>query len=63
MENITDTDNKYAKRVREDFLIQNLGKYRDLYAQNDTLLLADLFESSPASAQKYKSLVIFHQST
>lgn len=50
MENITDTDNKYAKRVREDFLIQNLGKYRDLYAQNDTLLLADLFESSPASA-------------
>ena len=50
MENITDTDNKYAKRVLEDFLIQNLGKYRDLYAQNDTLLLADLFESSPASA-------------
>ena len=50
MENITDTDNKYAKRVREDFLIQNLGKYRHLYAQNDTLLLADLFESSPASA-------------
>ena len=45
IENIADTDYKYAKKVPEDFLIQNPGKYRDLYAQNDTLLLADLFES------------------
>ena len=32
------------KRVFEDFDIQNLGEYHDLYFQSDTLLLAYVFE-------------------
>ena len=44
MEDITDADYAYAKRVCKDFEIKNLGKY-DLYVQNDTLLLADVFQN------------------
>ena len=31
MEDITDGDYMYAKRVCEDFEIKNLGEYHDLY--------------------------------
>ena len=34
----------YVKRVCKDFEI-NLGEYHDLYAQNDILLLADVFQN------------------
>ena len=44
MEDITDADYAHAKRVCKDFKIQNLDDYLDLYVQNDTLLLADVFE-------------------
>ena len=43
MEHNTDAGYKYAKRVCKDFKIKNLGEYHDLYAQGDTLLLADVF--------------------
>ena len=45
MEDITDADYMHAKRVYKDFEIKILGKYDSLYVQNDTLLLADLFEN------------------
>ena len=46
MEDITDANCKYGKRVQDDFKIQNLVPYHDLYVQSDTLLLSDvLFES------------------
>ena len=45
MEDITDADYSHAKRVSEDFKITNLGEYHDLYVQNNTLLLADVFEN------------------
>ena len=45
MEDITDAHYAYAKRVCKDFEIKNLEEYHDLYVQNDTLLLADVFEN------------------
>ena len=45
MEDITDTGYVYAKRVCKNFEIKNLGEYHDLYVQNDTLLLVDVFEN------------------
>ena len=42
MEDITDADYMYAKRVCKDFEIKNLGEYHDLYLKSDTLLLADV---------------------
>ena len=45
MEDIIDADYSHAKRVSEDFKITNLAEYHDLYVQNNTLLLADVFEN------------------
>ena len=45
MENITDADYRHAEKIIKSFKIKNLGEYHDLYVQNDTLLLADVFES------------------
>ena len=45
MEDITDADYTHTKRVSKDFEIKNLGKYHDLYVQNDTLFLADVPEN------------------
>ena len=48
MEDITDVDHRHAKRVfnevaPKNLSNKNLGDYRDLYVQSDTLLLADVF--------------------
>ena len=45
MEDITDADHRYAKRVFKKLNNKNLGDYHDLYVQRDTLLLADVFEN------------------
>ena len=45
MEDIADSDYRHAKRVWEDFALQNLGEHHDLYIQSDTLLLTCVFEN------------------
>ena len=45
MENITDLDYRHAMRVFKEFEMNNLGDYRDLYVQSNTLLLADISEN------------------
>ena len=45
IKNITDVDYRQAKRVFKEFNIKNLGGYRDLYVENDTLLLADVSQN------------------
>ena len=45
MEGITDVDYRQTKKVFHEFKMNNLGDYRDLYVQSDTLLLADVFEN------------------
>ena len=45
IEDITDPDYEHAKKVCKDFDIKHLVEYRGLYLQNDTLLLADVFEN------------------
>ena len=46
MENIDDTAYRHGNNVFKRFKLKSLGEYRDLYVQGDTLLLADVFESS-----------------
>ena len=45
LECISDADYAHAQKVWEVFEIKNFGKYHNLYAQSDTLLLADVFEN------------------
>ena len=45
IKNITDVDYRHAKRVFKEFNIKNLGEYRDLYVESDTLLLADVSQN------------------
>ena len=43
LEGISNVDYAHAQKVWEVFGIKHHGKYHDLYAQSDTLLLADVF--------------------
>ena len=45
IERIIDIDYTLETRVFKEFKMNNLGDYHDLYAQSDTLLLADIFEN------------------
>ena len=45
LEDTSDADYAHAQKVWEVFGIKNLGEYHDLYAQSDTLFLADVFEN------------------
>ena len=45
MEDISDIDYRHASNVFKGFKLENLGDYHDLYVQNDTLLLADVFNN------------------
>ena len=45
MEDSTDVDYRYTKRVFKNLNNKNLGDYHDLHVKSDTLLLADVFEN------------------
>ena len=45
MEDLSDIDYRHANNVFKVFKLENLGNYHDLYVQNDTLLLADVFNN------------------
>ena len=45
LEDISDEDYAHVQKVWEVLKIKSRGKYHDLYAQRDILLLADVFEN------------------
>ena len=45
LEDITDKDYTHAQKVFEEFNLKNFCDYHNLHVQNDTLLLADVFEN------------------
>ena len=45
MDDITDADCTYAKRVCKNFKIKQSGDCNDLYFESNTLLAADVFEN------------------
>ena len=45
MEDIEDINYRHGNNVFNNFNLNNLGDYHDLYLQSDTLLLADVFEN------------------
>ena len=45
LEDISNEGYVYARKVWDVFEIKNLGEYHNLYAQSDTLFLADVFEN------------------
>ena len=45
MENVEGIGYRHVNNVFKIFKLKNLGEYRDLYVQSDTLLLAYIFEN------------------
>ena len=45
MKDIDDIDYRHGNNVFNEFKLNDLGDYHDLYVQSDTLLLADMFEN------------------
>ena len=45
LKGVSDAYYEHAQKVWEVFEIKNRGEYHDLYAQTDTLLLADVFQN------------------
>ena len=55
MEDISDIDYRHVNNVFKGFKLENLGDCHDLYLQNDTLLLADVFNNfRDMSIKKYE---------
>ena len=57
MEDITDADYAYTKRVWRTSLT-NLGEYHDLYVESDTLLLAEVLRTLEICILKYTNLIL-----
>ena len=58
MEDITEANCKYGKRVCKDFEIKALGEYHDLYLRTYVLVLADVFEHFRSMCLKIYKLVL-----
>ena len=59
LEGISDADYAHAQKLWEVLGIKNRSEYHDLYAQSDTLLLADVFENFTDSVMKYMNLFLY----
>ena len=57
MEDIDDIVYRHGNNVYKEFKLDNLGDYHDLYVKSDTLLLADVFESSRDMCIKEMNLI------
>ena len=56
MEEITDTD--YMHAIRGCKYLKKIGEYHDLYLQNNTSLLADVFENFKKVSLKLLAMLI-----
>ena len=62
-EHISDDDYKHAQKVWNEFNIDNMGEYHDLYLKTDILLLADVFENFRKACLEYYKLDPAHYFT
>nr|DAC81289.1 TPA_asm: PolB [Corynactis coral adintovirus] len=60
---ISDDDYKHAQDVWNEFSINNMGEYHDLYLKSDILLLADVFEAFRKTCLEYYKLDPCHYFT
>ena len=58
MEDTTDADYTYTKRVCKDFEIKNLEEYPDLYVQSNMSALVDLLENIRNMCLKHTNLIL-----
>ena len=56
MEDITDTD--YMHAIRGCKYLKQIGEYHDLYLQNNTSILADVFENFKKVSLKLLAMLI-----
>ena len=57
-EGITDGGYAHAQKVWEVCGNKDIGEYHDLYVQNDTLLLADVFENFRENVLRFMNLIL-----
>ena len=62
-EHISDDDYKHAQKVWNEFNIDTMGEYHDLYLKTDILLLADVFENFRRTCLQYYKLDPCHYFT
>ena len=62
-EDISNEDYSHAQKVWQQFNIQDMGEYHDLYLKTDVLLLADVFESFRKTCSQYYKLDPAHYFT
>ena len=58
VEDITNADYAFAKRVCQEFETKNLREYHNLYVQSNTLLLAVIFENFRNISFEYMKLIL-----